>query len=51
MVPRVAELRRLLGCANERTTAMGIRPPAGLDAAIKKVNAYGAATCGFTFES
>jgi hypothetical protein len=25
--------------------------PAGLDAAIKTVNAYGAATCGFTFES
>jgi hypothetical protein len=25
--------------------------PAGLDAAIKKVNAYGEATCGFTFES
>jgi hypothetical protein len=25
--------------------------PAGLDAAMKTVNAYGAATCGFTFDS
>lgn len=25
--------------------------PAGLDEAIKTVNEYGAATCGFTFES